>query len=142
MKISYNWLKEFVDIPASPEEIASRLALSGTNGAGVEHGPHGAVIDAEVSSNRPDCLGMLGIARELSAVYRVPLETISPKPKESASAKASDAVRVKIDAPAMPSTPSITTSFASTASSSAAPSQAKNSEPSTASSASLTRRSA
>ena len=99
MKISYNWLKEFVDAPASPEEVATRLALSGTNIAGVERGPQGAVIDAEVSSNRPDCLGMLGIARELSAVCRVPLKTISPKPKESTSAKASDAVRVKIDAP-------------------------------------------
>ncbi|HXP22587.1 MAG TPA: phenylalanine--tRNA ligase subunit beta [Candidatus Sulfotelmatobacter sp.] len=99
MKISYNWLKEFADITVPPGEIASRLALSGTNIAGIENGPHGAVIDAEVSSNRPDCLGMLGIARELSAVYRLPLETISPKPAESSSAKASDAVSVKIDAP-------------------------------------------
>jgi phenylalanyl-tRNA synthetase beta chain len=99
MKISYNWLKEFVDIAGSPEEIASRLALSGTNIAGIENGPGGAVIDAEVSSNRPDCLGMVGIARELSAVYRVPLKTISRKPPESASAKASDAVSVKIEAP-------------------------------------------
>jgi phenylalanyl-tRNA synthetase beta chain len=99
MKISYNWLKEFVDVTASPEEIASRLALSGTNIAGIENGPPGAVIDAEVSSNRPDCLGMLGMARELSAVYRLPLKTISPKPLESSSAKASDAVSVKIDAP-------------------------------------------
>jgi phenylalanyl-tRNA synthetase beta chain len=99
MKISYNWLKEFADITAPPGEIASRLALSGTNIAGIENGPHGAVIDAEVSSNRPDCLGMLGIARELSAVYRLPLKTISPKPVESSSAKASDAVSVKIDAP-------------------------------------------
>jgi phenylalanyl-tRNA synthetase beta chain len=99
MKISYNWLKEFADITAPPGEIASRLALSGTNIAGIENGPHGAVIDAEVSSNRPDCLGMLGIARELSAVYRLPLKTISPKPVESSSAKASDAVSVKLDAP-------------------------------------------
>jgi phenylalanyl-tRNA synthetase beta chain len=99
MKISYNWLKEFAGITAPPGEIASRLALSGTNIAGIENGPHGAVIDAEVSSNRPDCLGMLGIARELSAVYRLPLKTISPKPVESSSAKASDAVSVKIDAP-------------------------------------------
>ena len=99
MKISYNWLKEFADITVPPGEIASRLALSGTNIAGIENGPHGAVIDAEVSSNRPDCLGMLGIGRELSAVYRLPLETISPKPVESSSAKASDAVSVKIDAP-------------------------------------------
>jgi phenylalanyl-tRNA synthetase beta chain len=99
MKISYNWLKEFVDISGSPEEIASRLALSGTNIASIENGRCGAVIDAEVSSNRPDCLGMVGIARELSAVYRVPLKTISPKPPESASAKASDAVSVRIEAP-------------------------------------------
>ncbi len=99
MKVSYNWLKEFVEVAASPEEVASRLALSGTNVASLEHGPHGAVIDAEITSNRPDCLGMLGIARELGAIYRLPLKTNSPKPAESLSAKASDAVSVKIDAP-------------------------------------------
>jgi phenylalanyl-tRNA synthetase beta chain len=99
MKISYNWLKEFVDISVSPEELASRLALSGTNVAGIETGPHGSVIDAEITSNRPDCLGMLGTAREVGAIYRLPLKTTAPKPTESASAKASDAVTVKIDAP-------------------------------------------
>jgi phenylalanyl-tRNA synthetase beta chain len=99
MKVSYNWLKEFVDVTASPQEIASRLALSGTNIAGIENNSHGAVIDAEVTSNRPDCLGMLGIAREVSAVYRLPLKAVSPKPPESASAKASDAISVEIEAP-------------------------------------------
>ena len=53
MKVSYNWLKSFVDVSASPDELASRMALSGTNIAGVEKGPHGEIIDAEVSSNRP-----------------------------------------------------------------------------------------
>ena len=99
MKVSYNWLKEFVEITAAPEEIASRLALAGTNIAGIENGPHGAVIDAEVTSNRPDCLGMLGIARELGAIYRLPVKSVTPKPAESAAAKASDAVSVKIEAP-------------------------------------------
>src|SRR5215472_18027372 len=99
MKVSYNWLKEFVDARASPEEVAARLALSGTNIASVEKGPHGAVIDAEITSNRPDCLGMLGIAREVAAIYRLPLKTISPKPAESTSAKASEALNVKIQAP-------------------------------------------
>jgi len=99
MKVSYNWLKEFVDVSASPEEVAARLALSGTNIASVEKGPHGAVIDAEITSNRPDCLGMLGIAREVAAIYRLPLKTISPKPKESITSKAEDAVSVKIEAP-------------------------------------------
>src|SRR5246127_2623280 len=99
MKIVYNWLKEFVDVTASPEDLASRLALSGTNIAGVENGPLGAVIDAEVSSNRPDCLGHYGIAREVSAVYKLPLKPVSPKPAESAAAKAADAVRVEILSP-------------------------------------------
>jgi phenylalanyl-tRNA synthetase beta chain len=99
MKIVYNWLKDFVDVKATPDELASRLALSGTNIGGIENGPHGAAIDAEVSSNRPDCLGHYGIAREVSAIYKLPLKPVSPKPKESTVAKASDAVRVEIQAP-------------------------------------------
>src|SRR5882724_6052091 len=98
MKVVYSWLKDFVDVTASPDDLASRLALSGTNIGGVEKGAHGAVIDAEVSSNRPDCLGHYGIAREISAVYKLPLNTVSPKPAEG-SAKAGDAVQVEIQAP-------------------------------------------
>ncbi len=79
MKIVYNWLKDFVDVKATPDELASRLALSGTNIGGIENGPHGAVIDAEVSSNRPDCLGHYGIAREVSAIYNVPLKPVTPE---------------------------------------------------------------
>jgi len=98
MKVAYNWLKEFVDVSAPAEEIASRLALSGTNVAGIEHGAHGAVIDAEVTSNRPDCLGVLGIAREVSAIYRLPLKPLAPKLAESGH-KTSDAIAVQIDSP-------------------------------------------
>jgi phenylalanyl-tRNA synthetase beta chain len=98
MKVVYNWLKDFVDVNAPPQELASRLALSGTNIGGIENGPHGAVIDAEVSSNRPDCLAHYGIAREVGAIYKLPLKHVSPKPTESA-AKASDAVSVEIRSP-------------------------------------------
>src|SRR5258707_446197 len=99
MKIVYTWLKDFVDVKATPDELASRLALSGTSSGGIENGPHGAVIDAEVSSNRPDCLGHYGIAREVGAVYKLPLKLISPKPQESTAAKAGDTVRVEIQSP-------------------------------------------
>src|SRR5438105_8082830 len=98
MKVVYNWLKDFVGVTAPPQELASRLALSGTNIAGVENGAHGAVLDAEVGSNRPDCLGHYGIAREVGAIYKLPLKHVSPKPPESA-AKASDAIKVEIQAP-------------------------------------------
>ena len=98
MKVIYNWLKDFVDVTAAPADVASRLALSGTNIGSVENGPHGAIIDAEVGSNRPDCLGHYGIARELSAVYKLPLKPVAPKPAESAT-KASEAVKVEIQSP-------------------------------------------
>jgi len=98
MKVVYNWLKDFVDVTATPQELASRLALSGTNIGSLENGPHGAVIDAEIGSNRPDCLGHYGIAREVAAIYKLPLKHVSPKPAES-SGKASDAVKVEIQAP-------------------------------------------
>ena len=98
MRVVYNWLKDFVGVAAPPQELASRLALSGTNIAGVENGAHGAVLDAEVGSNRPDCLGHYGIAREVAAIYNLPPKHISPKPVESA-ARAADAVRVEIQSP-------------------------------------------
>src|SRR5712664_2982546 len=98
MKVVYNWLKDFVDVTATPQELASRLALSGTNIGGVENGPHGAVIEAEVSSNRPDCLGHYGIAREVGAIYKLPLKHVAPKPPES-PAKAGDAIKFGIQSP-------------------------------------------
>src|SRR5262244_2262122 len=99
MKVVYNWLKDFVDVKAAAGELASRLALAGTNVAGVEPQPLGGVIDAEITSNRPDCLAVYGIAREVSAIYRLPLKPLTSKPAESSVAKASDAVRVKIESP-------------------------------------------
>jgi len=99
MKIVYNWLKDFVDVKATPDELASRLALSGTNIGSIENGPHGAVIDAEVSSNRPDCLGHYGIAREVSAIFNVPLKPVTPRPKEISGAKATEAASVEIQSP-------------------------------------------
>src|SRR5271168_2663792 len=98
MKVAYNWLKEYVDVAATPQELASRLALSGTNIGGIENGTHGPVIDAEVTSNRPDCLALLGIAREVGAIYKLPLKQIVPKLSES-TAKTSEAIRVEIQSP-------------------------------------------
>ena len=98
MKVLYSWLQDFVAVGASPEELASRLALSGTNIGGIENGPHGAVIDAEVTSNRPDCLSHYGIAREVGAIYKLALKQVSPNPAES-TAKSADAIKVEIRSP-------------------------------------------
>jgi phenylalanyl-tRNA synthetase beta chain len=99
MKVVYNWLKDFVDLAAPPQELASRLALSGTNIASVQAQPLGGVIDAEVTSNRPDCLGVYGVAREVGAIFKLPLKSVAPRPAESVTGKAGAAVSVRIEAP-------------------------------------------
>src|SRR5580692_2100447 len=98
MKVVYNWLKEFVDAKASAAELGTRLSLCGVAIDSVEETPAGTVLDAEITSNRPDCLGHYGIAREVATIYRLPLKPVQPKLKETAQ-KAADAARVDIEAP-------------------------------------------
>jgi phenylalanyl-tRNA synthetase beta chain len=98
MKVVYNWLKEFVDAKASASELSTRLSLCGVAIDSVEETRAGPVLDAEITSNRPDCLGHYGIAREVATIYRLPLKPVQPKLKEVAD-KAADAARVDIEAP-------------------------------------------
>ena len=98
MKIVYNWLKEFVDATAPAAELRSRLSLAGIAVDSVEESAAGPVLDAEITANRPDCLGHFGMAREVAAIYRLPVKALQPRLKEAAI-QASDATRVEIDAP-------------------------------------------
>jgi phenylalanyl-tRNA synthetase beta chain len=98
MKVLYNSLKEFVDVKAAPADLKARLSLAGVAIDSVEESVAGPVLDAEVTANRPDCLGHYGIAREVAAIYRLPLKPLQPNLKESAE-KAADAVRVEIETP-------------------------------------------
>src|SRR5271154_4068774 len=98
MKIVYNWLKEFVDLTAPAAELRSRLSLAGMAVDSLEESAAGPVFDVEVTANRPDCLGHYGMAREVAAIYRLPLKPVQPKLKESAESAAS-AARVEIEAP-------------------------------------------
>ncbi len=67
MKISYNWLKEYVCICLSPQELADRLTNVGLVVTDIQPVDDDFCLDIEVTSNRPDCLGIIGIAREVAA---------------------------------------------------------------------------
>ena len=56
------------------------------------------MLDAEITANRPDCLGHYGMAREVAAIYRLPVKPLAPKLKESAK-KRRNAARVEIESP-------------------------------------------
>jgi phenylalanyl-tRNA synthetase beta chain len=73
MRLVLSWLREFVDVPEPAEEVARKLALRGFEVASVEDAGGDAVIDFEVTANRPDCLSVLGLAREVATAYDRPL---------------------------------------------------------------------
>ncbi|NIA21813.1 MAG: phenylalanine--tRNA ligase subunit beta, partial [Anaerolineaceae bacterium] len=69
MNISWKWLLEYVDYGGSLKEAVDLLTMAGQNVDSVEELPDGdALLDVEVTSNRPDCLGHIGLARELAAL--------------------------------------------------------------------------
>ncbi len=67
MKLPIRWLKKYIDIKISPEKLAEKLTLSGSKVESLENASGDAVIGLEITSNRPDCLSILGLAREVSA---------------------------------------------------------------------------
>ena len=90
MKILVSWLREFVAIPAGLDELVATLNMRGFEVASVEVPPavdrsseDEAVLDVEITTNRPDCLSMVGIAREVATMYDTPLRLSRPNPPAS-----------------------------------------------------------
>lgn len=88
MKLLVSWLRDFVDVQAPTADLASLLSMRGfevasidpvttlapppgTGAAGCQPGED-AVIDFEITANRPDCLSVRGLAREAAAALRLP----------------------------------------------------------------------
>src|SRR4029077_4675363 len=81
MRLLVSWLRDFVDVTASAEEIAERVGLRGFEVASIENvGGDDAVIDFEVTANRPDCLSVIGLAREVATIYDLPITLPSSSP--------------------------------------------------------------
>jgi len=68
MKISLEWLRQYVDFIGSPEKLADLLTNVGFPVEEIAPAGDDWMLDVEVTSNRPDCLGHIGIAREVAAV--------------------------------------------------------------------------
>ena len=88
MKVLLSWLREFVDVPGTAEAIGAKMSLRGLALEGIER--HGAahddaVLDFDVTANRPDCLSILGIAREIATAYELPLRVQSNRELGSAA---------------------------------------------------------
>ena len=72
MKVLISWLREFVDVPGTPESIAATMSVRGFAVEGIVPVDHDdAVLDFEITANRPDCMSVAGIAREVATAYRL-----------------------------------------------------------------------
>ncbi|MCX5704667.1 MAG: phenylalanine--tRNA ligase subunit beta [Candidatus Omnitrophica bacterium] len=95
MKFTYNWLKDFVDIKIAPEALAEKLTMAGLEVSGVEGKGGDFVFEAEITSNRPDWLSVIGIAREVAAITGVKLK--SAKSSKCRCAKAVGKFAIKVE---------------------------------------------
>jgi phenylalanyl-tRNA synthetase beta chain len=100
MLISFNWLKEYVPLDMPPAELERRLMMAGLNHEGTAFVAGDLAIDLEVTSNRPDCLGHLGIAREVAVLWNRELRVPPAAPREGSTPVAS-LTQVALDCPAL-----------------------------------------
>ncbi len=98
MLVSLQWLQEYVRPNVGQDQWIERLTMSGLNFDGAADVGADQAINLEVTSNRPDCLGHIGVAREISALLQIPLQTPNPQPKPSGPPIQKD-FQVVIDAP-------------------------------------------
>ena len=68
MKVTYNWLKDFVDIRIPAQRLAKMLTMAGLEVTSLEEKDGDFVFELEITSNRPDWLSIIGIAREVAAI--------------------------------------------------------------------------
>jgi phenylalanyl-tRNA synthetase beta chain len=103
MRILVSWLRDFVDVTETAEDLASTLGMRGFEVSSIDPLTGGdAVIDFDITANRPDCLSHAGMARELSASCRRSLRPLGSTPAlRLAFPDAGDAgaIRVAIDDP-------------------------------------------
>ncbi|MGB9906570.1 MAG: phenylalanine--tRNA ligase subunit beta [Candidatus Saccharicenans sp.] len=75
MKISYAWLKEYVNLTLSPEELASAFNQIGLMVENISQFEDDTVYEIETYANRPDTLGHLGVAREIATLLGLSLKS-------------------------------------------------------------------
>jgi len=85
MKISANWIRDFVSPTVSDRDVAEALTVSGIAIEGYFGEGADQTWEAEITTNRVDAMNHYGVAREVSAIYDVDLAPIAPKVSESGS---------------------------------------------------------
>lgn len=98
MLVCWEWLSEYVDLNVDADALANRFAMTGLNHESTEMVGDDVVIDLEVTSNRGDCLGHIGVAREAAVILQGDLRIPNPQPVAGAD-KVTEHIAVVNQAP-------------------------------------------
>src|SRR5580704_12748499 len=85
MKLSPQWVREFVELTVDDGRLAEDLtgvgiAVEGISGSGAD-----TVFEMEIGTNRPDAMNHYGVAREAAAIYDLPLKPLSAVSRQSSA---------------------------------------------------------
>jgi len=78
MKLSPQWIRDFVDLKVDDRRLADDLTNAGIAVEGISGEGKNAVFEMEIGTNRPDAMNHYGVAREAAAIYGLPLQPIQP----------------------------------------------------------------
>lgn len=95
MKVSYQWLADFVTISLPADELACRLTMAGLEVKAIEPAGQDSVFEIEITSNRPDWLSICGVAREVAALTGARLH--QPALPRLRPANAGQACRISVE---------------------------------------------
>src|SRR3982750_451723 len=78
MKLSPQWIRDFVDLTVDDQRLAEDLTNVGISVEGISGSGADTVFEMEIGTNRPDAMNHYGVAREAAAIYDRPLKAIIP----------------------------------------------------------------
>jgi phenylalanyl-tRNA synthetase beta chain len=98
MKVPLSWLREYVPVEVEPKALAEALTAAGLAVDAVETVGGETVLELDITTNRVDCMNVYGVAREVAALYGLPLRPLDTSAAE-AGPPAAEALDVTIEAP-------------------------------------------
>src|SRR4030042_5072021 len=97
MKVSYNWLTEYVEKLPKPEKLADLLTMHSFEVKDIGKQGNDYLLDIDGLPNRAhDCLSYIGIARECSAVANLKFKIKNLKLNEAKDLNVKDFIDVKV----------------------------------------------
>src|SRR6266704_4195602 len=77
MKLSPQWIRDFVELWVDDRRLAEDLTAAGIAVEAMSGSGENTVFEMEIGTNRPDAMNHYGVAREAAAIYDLPLKPLS-----------------------------------------------------------------